>query len=182
MADSDLPDESRDGSGDESRGELVDGAGATLAAVCHQIARLAGTRPAPARLRVQVSDVCVEVEWQAPAVAPATAPAAPVTTSNQETARDDNEAAELPLSGHLQVRAPTLGTFYRSPEPGAPPFVEVGDRVEAGAQVAILEAMKLMNAIVAPETGTVVEFLRKDGDQVEYDQPIMVMTSEDGES
>jgi biotin carboxyl carrier protein len=65
-----------------------------------------------------------------------------------------------------------LGTFYRSPKPGAPPFVEVGAKVEAETVVAIIEVMKLMNTVRAGVRGTVTEILAKDGALVEYDEPI----------
>ncbi len=74
------------------------------------------------------------------------------------------------------VRAPLVGTFYRAPEPGALPFVEVGDIVQAGQQVAIVEAMKLMNAVVADRAGRVSEVLVDDGQSVEFDQLLILLT------
>lgn len=77
-------------------------------------------------------------------------------------------------AGH-QILAPLLGTFYRRPEPGAKAFVEVGDFVELGQQVGIVEAMKLMNSIEADQRGQVVEIIVGDGEPVEYGQPLLVL-------
>ncbi|MEV4257296.1 biotin/lipoyl-containing protein, partial [Spirillospora sp. NPDC049652] len=71
------------------------------------------------------------------------------------------------------VTAPLVGTFYRSPEPGAPPFVEVGGVVEEGDQVAIVEAMKLMNPVTAPCAGRVTGFDAADAEPVEYGQALI---------
>jgi acetyl-CoA carboxylase biotin carboxyl carrier protein len=71
------------------------------------------------------------------------------------------------------VPSPLLGTFYRSPKPGAPPFVEVGSTVTEDTIVAIIEVMKLMNTVRAGARGTVAEILPTDGTLVEYDQPIL---------
>lgn len=93
----------------------------------------------------------------APAPAPAEAPATPVTAT----------------AGALDVRAPMLGTFFRSPKPGAAPFVAPGQRVEADTTVGIVEVMKLMNAVSAGVAGTVVELLARDGELVEFGQPLL---------
>lgn len=66
-----------------------------------------------------------------------------------------------------------VGTFYAAPRPGADPFVRVGDHVEPGQAVAIIEAMKVMNEIVAERAGTIVEILVENGQPVEYGQPLM---------
>lgn len=73
----------------------------------------------------------------------------------------------------LEIRAPMLGTFYRSPKPGADPFVAVGSRVEPDTVIGIIEVMKLMNSAAAGISGEVVEILAQDGELVEYDQPLM---------
>lgn len=72
-----------------------------------------------------------------------------------------------------EVVAPLLGTFYRSPKPGAPPFVEVGATVAEDTVVAIIEVMKLMNTVRAGLRGTVVEILPVDGALVEYGEPLL---------
>jgi acetyl-CoA carboxylase biotin carboxyl carrier protein len=94
----------------------------------------------------------------APAAAPAPAPAAP--------------AAAAEPAGHL-VRSPMVGTFYRSPSPGAKAFVEVGQSVKAGEVICIIEAMKMMNHIEADKAGVVGAVLVEDGQPVEFDQPLL---------
>ena len=96
----------------------------------------------------------------APAPAPAAAPASPATA----------EAASQP-AGH-KVRSPMVGTFYRSPSPEAPSFVEVGKVVKAGDVLCIIEAMKMMNQIEADKSGTIEAILVENGEPVEFDQPL----------
>jgi len=74
--------------------------------------------------------------------------------------------------GHV-VKAPMVGTFYRSPSPDAKPFVEVGEVVRKGQVVSIVEAMKLMNEIEAEADGKIVEILAKNGEHVEYGQSLI---------
>jgi len=73
------------------------------------------------------------------------------------------------------VTSPMVGTAYRSAEPGAPPFVEVGTRVAAGQTLLIIEAMKTMNQIPSPRAGTVIAILVEDGQPVEYGEPLAVI-------
>jgi acetyl-CoA carboxylase biotin carboxyl carrier protein len=73
------------------------------------------------------------------------------------------------------VPSPMVGTAYRAPEPGAKPFVDVGDTVEAGQTILIVEAMKHMNEVAAPRAGRVVEILVEDGQPVEYGEPLMII-------
>jgi acetyl-CoA carboxylase biotin carboxyl carrier protein len=123
------------------------------------------------RLTVRDGDRAVEVEWAAgPAEAAGTpgAPAAPVAGPGQ--------AADVPAeTGGTAVRSPLVGTFYTAPSPGADPFVRVGDEVEPGQTVGIVEAMKLMNPIVVDEAGVVADVLVGDAESVEYDQVLMVL-------
>ncbi|MED5389866.1 MAG: acetyl-CoA carboxylase biotin carboxyl carrier protein [Pseudomonadota bacterium] len=97
---------------------------------------------------------------QQPAPAPAPAPAEPAPAAEDNTP-----------SGHL-VRSPLVGTFYRSPSPGASSFVEVGQKVKAGDVLCIVEAMKMMNQIEADKSGTIDAILVEDGEPVEFDQPL----------
>jgi len=73
------------------------------------------------------------------------------------------------------VTSPMVGTAYRSPEPGAPPFVEIGTRVAAGQTLLIIEAMKTMNQIPSPKAGVVIAVLIEDGQPVEYGEPLLVI-------
>ncbi len=85
------------------------------------------------------------------------------------------EADGSAADGRHPILAPLVGTFYRAPEPGAKPFVEEGDVVDEGQSVAIVEAMKLMNQVVADQGGRVAEILVKDGDWVEFEQVLMYL-------
>ena len=83
-------------------------------------------------------------------------------------------AAPAEPEGHL-VRSPMVGTFYRSASPGSKPFVEVGDVVQAGDPLCIIEAMKLMNEIEADKSGVVKQILAENGQPVEFGQPLVVI-------
>jgi acetyl-CoA carboxylase biotin carboxyl carrier protein len=74
--------------------------------------------------------------------------------------------------GHL-ITSPMIGTYYAAPGPNERPFVQVGDRVEVGQTVAIIEAMKIMNEIVSEFAGTVTELVAKNGEAVEYGHPLI---------
>jgi len=84
-------------------------------------------------------------------------------------------APRVQRDGMIEVRAPMVGTFYRAPAPGAPPFVEVGAKVEPDDVVCIIEVMKLMNSIRAGRRGRVVEILAENAELVEYGQPLIVI-------
>jgi acetyl-CoA carboxylase biotin carboxyl carrier protein len=78
------------------------------------------------------------------------------------------------IEGHV-VKSPMVGTFYRSPSPGAKPFVEIGDAVKAGQTVCIIEAMKLLNEIESDKDGIVRAILVENGQPVEYGEPLVVI-------
>ena len=94
------------------------------------------------------------------AVAPAAAEAAP--------------AAATEISGHI-VRSPMVGTFYRTPSPDAKAFIEVGQKVNVGDTLCIVEAMKMMNQIEADKSGVVKAILVESGQPVEFDEPLVVI-------
>jgi acetyl-CoA carboxylase biotin carboxyl carrier protein len=77
-----------------------------------------------------------------------------------------------PGEGLLTIEAPMIGTFYRAPGPGEPPFVDVGSTVEPTTVVCIIEVMKMMNSVPAGVAGTVVEVCRENAQPVEYGQPL----------
>jgi acetyl-CoA carboxylase biotin carboxyl carrier protein len=147
----------------------------TTLALREEIVELARSLPGELRrLTVRSGDREIEVEWAAdprpaaappavgPPAAPAAAPGAPGTADG------------LP-EGVTAVRAPLVGTFYAAPSPGADPFVRVGDEVEAGQTLAIVEAMKLMNPVVAEGPGIVREVLVADAESVEYEQALLLL-------
>lgn len=102
------------------------------------------------------------------ATAPAQVVAAPQAASGQHATVSDEPA------GHI-LRSPMVGTFYRSPSPGAKVFVEVGQRVDMGETLCIIEAMKILNQIEADKSGVIVKILVEDAQPVEYNQPLFVI-------
>lgn len=78
-------------------------------------------------------------------------------------------------TGGETVRSPIVGTFYRSPSPDSDPFVEIGDHIEKGETLCIVEAMKIMNEIEAEFSGTVQKIVAEDAHPVEYDQPLFII-------
>jgi len=114
---------------------------------------------------------------QSPMMAPmqmaaplAAAPAPAVAAAASEAA----PAAAPEVSGHV-VRSPMVGTFYRSPSPGAKSFVEEGQSVKVGDTLCIIEAMKLLNQIEADKSGTIKSVLVENGQPVEYNQPLFII-------
>jgi acetyl-CoA carboxylase biotin carboxyl carrier protein len=97
----------------------------------------------------------------APVAAPAVAPVAAVEV-------------EPEISGHA-VKSPMVGTFYRSPSPTSPSFIEVGQTVKAGDTICIVEAMKMMNQIEADKSGTIKAILIENSEPVEFDQPLVII-------
>jgi acetyl-CoA carboxylase biotin carboxyl carrier protein len=110
----------------------------------------------PRALRIRAGDVVVEMEWTEQQQAPAAPPEAP-----------EAAPATAPPPG-VGISSPIVGTFYRSPEPGAAPFVSEGDQVRRGQQVGIVEAMKLMIPIEAQRDGQLVAVQASNGSPVEY--------------
>jgi acetyl-CoA carboxylase biotin carboxyl carrier protein len=99
---------------------------------------------------------------------PMAPPAAPASV-----AAPPAEAAPA-LAGHV-VTSPMVGTFYRSPAPTSPPFIEVGQTVKAGDVLCIVEAMKMMNQIEADKSGTIGAILVENGEPVEFEQPLVTI-------
>ncbi len=92
-----------------------------------------------------------------------------------EPATTEEAAGEDACPGCVEITAPIVGTFYRKPAPDAEPFVEVGDRVEKGQVVCIIEAMKLFNEIESEVSGVIRKILVEDGEPVEYGQPLFLV-------
>lgn len=106
------------------------------------------------------------------------APAAAVSPAAPSAAAEDAPAAPAgpgTREGMVVVRAPNLGTFYRSPKPGASPFVEIGQRVEETTQICLIEVMKLFTPVQAGVAGVVREILVADADLVEFDEALVVI-------
>lgn len=140
-----------------------------LAEICRSASDfVAGSAGPLRRIRLSSGDVTLEVEWAVPASQARTVPAGPASQAGTAEPQDD-------ASLHY-VRAELIGTFYRAPEPGAPPFVKEGDRVETGQQLAILEAMKLMLPVEADRAGQVTEIYPADGSPVEYGERLVAIS------
>lgn len=107
--------------------------------------------------------------YAAPPVEAVAAPAVAQPPAEQATAPEQ----EIP-EGH-SIPAPMVGTFYRAPNPGAAPFIEVGQQVKEGDVLCIIEAMKLLNEIEADRAGVIKAVLVENGEPVEYGQPLFVI-------
>lgn len=161
---------------------------ADLEAMCRHIAELARTRAeAPRRIRVEHLGTALEIEWPAAMERSASSagfgagsvtglasgvPAVATRVAESSSIATDSLAAD---DGMHRVCAPMIGTFFHAPEPGAPPFVAVGDSVVPGQQVGILEVMKMMSSVEVHVAGTVREILVPDGGAVEFQQALIVV-------
>ncbi|NYT78763.1 acetyl-CoA carboxylase biotin carboxyl carrier protein [Alcaligenaceae bacterium] len=125
-----------------------------------------------AELEITEGDGKVRIVKFSQSVQPvAMAESAPAAAAPVAAAAPAEPAAPV---GH-SVKAPMVGTFYRSPNPGASPFVEVGQSVKEGDALCIIEAMKLLNEIEADKSGVIKEILVENGEPVEYGQPLFVI-------
>ena len=128
---------------------------------------LAGLDRAPRSLRIRTDQVEIELEWADEVPAPVVAGLS-VVPSVPSASAVSASASEEEGSTRRYVTAQTVGVFYRAPEPGAKPYVDVGDLIAPGRQVGLVEAMKLMMPVESEVDGRVVEILVADGASVEY--------------
>ncbi len=105
-------------------------------------------------------------------IAPVTQAAAPTSSSAPATESTSTKTTDANL---IEVKSPIVGTFYRQPSPDAPPFVEVGTKINKGSALCILEAMKMMNTLEAEVDGVVEKVLVDSGDLVEFEQPLFLI-------
>lgn len=117
------------------------------------------------------------VTVQAPAAQPMAAAPQPVAAAPAPVAEAPAAPAESApaASNTIEVKSPMIGTFYRSPKPGEPPFINVGDTINEGDHICIIEAMKLFNEIESEVSGKIVKVLVDDASPVEYDQPLFLV-------
>jgi acetyl-CoA carboxylase biotin carboxyl carrier protein len=108
-----------------------------------------------------------------PQYAPAPAATSPVLTAPPVHGKEDLGVS--PDAPGASVKSPIVGTAFLSPQPGTPPFVSIGDTVKEGDTLLIIEAMKVMNPITAPDAGVVKQVMVSDGQPVEFDQPLVVI-------
>ena len=142
-----------------------------------ELTQLARTLSGPLRrLSVRSGECEISVEWDAgsPEFAGASGGSPPGPTGVAVSTADTVGI----LDGASTVRSPLVGTYFAAPAPDAEPFVRPGQVVAAGQTLAIVEAMKMMNAVVAEEPGVVADILVANGDSVEFDQPLIVLTPE----
>ena len=127
--------------------------------------------------RLKVGDIEIELRHRkSGASAPVPPPIKGAAAESMVANRAQPAASAKWPEGSVVIRSPMVGTFYRAPAPGAPPFVDVGQAVKPDTVVGIIEVMKLMNSITADVHGTVVQILVGDTAQVEAGQPIIVIT------
>ena len=131
-------------------------------------------------LKLEGDDFRLEVRRNMPAPQAVMLPAPPAAMAAEVPAAAAPAAVPPPAAAAsrgdlVEVKAPMVGTFYRSPAPGEAPFVEVGSKISNGQAVCILEAMKLMNELEAEISGEVVEILVENGTPVEYNQVLMLV-------
>jgi acetyl-CoA carboxylase biotin carboxyl carrier protein len=123
------------------------------------------------RMRWGALDLALERAPAADVVPPSGVAVAPAPSTGPAEAQSPAAEAEANAS----VRAPLVGVFYRRPAPEQPPFVEVGQRIDVGQQLAVVEAMKMFNPITSPVAGLVVDIPVADGEVVEFDQVLMTV-------
>ena len=119
--------------------------------------------------------VAVPVTAVPVAAVPAVAPAA---TPVQEAKPSEAKKESAPVSDdskYVTIKSPMIGTFYRSPSPDKPPFVNIGDEIKKGKPICIIEAMKLFNEIESDIDGRIVKVVANDASPVEYDQPLFLV-------
>lgn len=139
-----------------------------LESMCARVAHLvASSHVNPRMIRMSVPGISVEVEWPDPGEPPA----------EQASIRTDLEQTPARRPDLTYVSAPSVGRFYHCPSPGARPFVTVGDWVEKGQQVGIIEAMKLMLPIDAQASGVVEEILVMNEMSVEYGERLIALST-----
>lgn len=118
--------------------------------------------------KIRVARAAASMSAPAAIAMPAASPAPAATPA--ETPGQGNGA--VPANA---IKSPMVGTAYLSPEPGAPAFIEVGQKVKAGETLLIVEAMKVMNAIPSPKSGTITRIFVGNAEPVEFDQPLVVI-------
>ncbi|MDE0475190.1 MAG: acetyl-CoA carboxylase biotin carboxyl carrier protein [Gammaproteobacteria bacterium] len=119
--------------------------------------------PAPVRTEAEAGPVAEAVESLASGDRASAAPA-------ESTVAGDSATREQPATTLIEIKSPMVGTFYRAGAPGAPPYVDTGQRISEGDTLCIIEAMKLMNEFESDISGTIEEILVEDGEPVEYGQ------------
>lgn len=132
------------------------------------------TVPVPPAQQPNILVPPVQQAYIPPTPAAPSPPAPPKAEPAAETPKE-TKPAEGSSSSYVEIKSPIVGTFYRSPSPEKAAYVKVGDTVEAGNVVCIVEAMKLFNEIESDVSGKIVKVLVEDAQPVEYDQPLFLV-------
>ena len=143
--------------------ELVEGSG------------IAELEISEAEERVRITRTVAAAQQLHPVASPQAAAPAPVAASVAAVAVAAEPVKTPAAEGHV-VKSPMVGTFYRSASPGSKPFVDVGQSVNSGDTLCIIEAMKLLNEIESDKTGTITAVLVENGQPVEFGQPLFVIS------
>jgi len=123
------------------------------------------------KITIKTNQAATIVNATIPVAAPVAAPAAPVAAAPAAPAA----APVADTSHYITIKSPMIGTFYHSPTPDKPIYVNVGDEIKPGTVVCIIEAMKLFNEIEAEVSGRIVKVLVQNASPVEYDQPLFLV-------
>ena len=126
-------------------------------------------------IEIEKSGLKVRVARTLAITAPVAEAAVPAAAAPAAAASTPAAAGNDPASHPGCVKSPMVGTAYRAPEPGAAPFVEIGSRVSQGQTLLIIEAMKTMNHIPAPRSGTVTQLFIENGQPVEFGEPLVII-------
>ena len=127
------------------------------------------------KITIKTNQEPTYVTASVPAVAPVAAPAAPVAAPTPVAPSTPAAPAADDESNFITIKSPMIGTFYRSPGPDEPSFINVGDEIAPGKVLCIVEAMKLFNEIESEVSGKIVKILVNDAQPVEYDQPLFLV-------
>ena len=152
--------------GNSVEGTPISAASDTLIGTVRELIAMMG-KGGISELDLSTGEISIRLRGQSHAGTMPAAGASPPTTDLADSAAEDE--------GHL-VTSPMIGTYYSAPSPGEAPFVHVGDEVEVGQVVGIIEAMKIMNEIVADRPGIVVDIMVENAQAVEYGSPLLRLT------
>ena len=151
--------------------ELVDESDVDSLEISRFGTRIVLSKSPPVTARLSVADIGTD---PAPSLSGSSQPSSPVVAPSSGPVDGGNAAAETAAAGPVEelfeISSPMVGTFYRAPAPDAPSYVEVGDRVEKGQTLCILEAMKLMNELESEVAGVIREIPVQNAEPVEYGQ------------
>ena len=129
------------------------------------------------KLKIEKNDFSISLSKEASIISTQTVSQTPTPQIQQQTPQVQNNTQniESETKKGVTINSPMVGTFYKAPSPGAAPFVKVGDSINKGQTLAIIEAMKIMNEIEAEFDCTILEVLVEDGQPVEFDTPLFLV-------